>query len=64
MNCFKPGFASRLLQIVPDFVALFVDGGNRQPSRYPQSHERRLGKLQARFDGFRNGIRCAERIEV
>ena len=64
MNFLQPGLAGGLLQGMPDLVAFLVDGGDRQSGRYAQSDQRRFGKLQARLDGFRNRVRCTERIEV
>ena len=39
-----------------EFVALFVDRGDHQPHRHANIDQRRLGKLQARFDRFRHGV--------
>ncbi len=64
MNPPQSGCASGLLQGVADFVALFVDRRDHRPGRNAESHQRRFGKLQARFDGLRHRVGGAELIKM
>src|SRR5271169_3056191 len=64
MNLASTGAISRLLQSAADLVALFVDRGDRRPHGDAEGDERRLRKLQARFDRLGHGIGGAELVQM